>query len=189
MTSAPRRSQHGFTLIEVLVAVIVVALGIGALLVTLVSSADNVSRLREKSFAEWIALNRIAETRLSRTRPEVGTSDGEVEYAGSRWQWRQEVTDPGQAGILRVDVSVARLAERAPATTSNTSPDKGADFPAIATAYGFVGTAIARGNGIDPDWSLSAAAAPGIDGQNPDRGNTAPRIIDAPLPAGQVSGP
>ena len=189
MTSAPGRSQHGFTLIEVLVAVIVVALGIGALLVTLVSSADSVTRLREKSFAEWIALNRIAETRLSRTRPDVGTTDGELDYAGFRWQWRQEITDPGQAGILRVDVSVARLAARAPEPASRTDPDKKAEFPAIATAYGFIGTAIARGNGIDPDWSLEAAIAPGLEGGNPGAGGTGPRLIDLPAPGGQMREP
>ena len=60
------RSRRGFTLIEVIIALFVVALGIGALLTTLVSSADSLGRLRDKSMAEWIALNRISEVRLSR---------------------------------------------------------------------------------------------------------------------------
>src|SRR5690349_694907 len=96
---------RGFTLIEVLIALLVIALGVGALLATLTSSADTVARLREKSLAEWIALNRISEVRLSNSRPVPGVTTGTLEkFADESWTWRQSVTDPGIAGILRVEV-------------------------------------------------------------------------------------
>ncbi len=153
-----RPAMRGFTLIEVVVALFVIALGIGALMTTLASSADSVGHLREKSFAEWVALNRISELRLGSAPAAAGVVMGTTEYAGSNWRWRQEISDQGIAGILRIDISVAAAVaagkEAAAATTD-------ADFPALATAYGFVGTGAAKASGVDPDWSLAAAPGPG----------------------------
>ena len=63
-----RRALCGFTLIEVLVALAIVAIGMAAVLGALNSSADTVSYLRDKTFAQWVALNRIAGLRLSGQR-------------------------------------------------------------------------------------------------------------------------
>lgn len=156
-----RRNSRGFTLIEVIIALLVVALGIGALLTTLTSSARMLGYLRDKSFAEWIALNRISEVRLSTSRPGVGVTHGTVEYAGQKWSWQQDVTDPGVAGMLRIDVHVALgdAPRNVPAAASD--EDGPPPFAGLATAYGFMGTAVAPPSGIDPDWSTSAAAGPG----------------------------
>jgi general secretion pathway protein I len=165
------RHTGGFTLIEVIIALFVIALGVGALLATLTASADSVAHLREKSLAEWIALNRISEVRLG-ARPRTGTTAGSIEYAGRNWRWEQTVTDPGIAGILRIDVRVAGQVEGAPAATatgtaSATGAESVSSFPALATAYGFVGTSVAPANGNDPDWSLAAAAPPLSGGRQP----------------------
>jgi general secretion pathway protein I len=157
----PLPRPRGFTLIEVVVALFVIALGIGALMTTLASSADSVGHLREKSFAEWVALNRISELRLQATPAATGIVMGSTEYAGSKWRWRQEISDQGIAGILRIDISVAADAAGA-ATEPAAASSSEAAFPALATAYGFVGTTAATPSGIDPDWSL--AAAPGTGG-------------------------
>lgn len=148
-----KRAQ-GFTLIEVIVALFVVALGMGALLATLTSSADSISHLRNKAFAQWIALNRIGEIRLSAARPQVGDSEGEIQYAGSAWRWRQQVSDQGVGGLLRIEVSVA------PALAGSGDSTAGADaeaFPTLGSAYGFIGTAAEPPNGFEPDWSLASA--------------------------------
>ncbi len=160
MNARRARSTRGFTLIEVLVAVLVVALGIGALLTTLSSSADTIGRLRDKSFAQWIALNQIATLRLATTKPTTGTTTGDLDYANTHWRWQQQVTDQGVAGILRVEVRVA------PGTASMGTADD-ATFPAVGTAYGFIGSAVMRSSGIDPDWSLAGAAPRGGAGGAP----------------------
>jgi len=149
----PRRPR-GFTLVEVLIAVLVVALGIGALLTTLASSADTVGRLRDKSFAQWIALNQIATLRLSGNQPVVGVTHGTLDYAGGHWQWEQEISDPGVDGILRVDV---RVAPQVPG--KELAADQPADQPmhSVGTAFGFLSTSVERPNGRDPDWSIASA--------------------------------
>ena len=145
---------RGFTLVEVLVALVIVAFGVGALLTTLTAAADNVAHLRDKSFAEWIALNRISELRLGRDRPSVGSSNGEVEYAGTRWRWAQTVTEPPLPGMLQIEVQVSRADARAAAGASGPTDQAP---PALATAWGFFGSSIATATANDPDWTLNAA--------------------------------
>ena len=74
--------SRGFTLIEVLVALVVVALGMSAVLASLTSAADTVYFLKDKTLAEWIAFNRITEVRLQKKLPVKGKTDGDVEFAG-----------------------------------------------------------------------------------------------------------
>jgi general secretion pathway protein I len=162
MRLSHRSGARGFTLIEVLVAVVVVALGIGALLTTLAASADTISRLRDKSFAEWIALNQIASLRLSGSQPATGVSHGTVDYAGAHWQWEQEITDPGVAGILRVEVRVAPQSAK-----SEDSKVRLGDAPmaSVGTAYGFLSSSVERPSGSTPDWSFAGAAPRGAGGR------------------------
>ena len=97
---------RGFTLVEVLVALVIVAIGMSALLASLTSAADTTGYLREKSFAEWVAMNRIAELRLQIQSVSPGKSSGEAELAGRRWRWEQEVTKLEVPGVNRIDVRV-----------------------------------------------------------------------------------
>ena len=96
----------GFTLIEVLVALAIVAIGMAAVMRTVTSSADTVSYLRDKTFAQWVALNQIATLRISGQQPQVGKSDGEIDYAGRTWLWHQEVVASEVPGVMRIDLSV-----------------------------------------------------------------------------------
>jgi len=155
---ANHAGSSGFTLIEVMIAMFVIALGVGALLATLTSSADAAAHLREKSLAEWIALNRVSEVRLANSRPGAGTTNGTVEYAGRTWRWQQTVNDPGIAGILRLDVLVAPQESGAQVAAP---ADAKSPFPALGRAIGFIGTSLAPGSGNIPDWSLAAAPAGG----------------------------
>jgi general secretion pathway protein I len=137
-------SSRGFTLLEVLVALVIVAFGMGALMATLTSAADSVGHLRDKSFAAWIALNRISELRLASRAPSVGKTSGELEYAGARWRWNQEVTRMGIGSALRIEVAVAP----APMTgAAGNAP------PTLASAWGFRGGSLTPNEGVDPDWA------------------------------------
>jgi general secretion pathway protein I len=140
---------RGFTLIEVTVAIVVIALGMGALMTALTSSASTTQRLRDKSFAEWVALNRLSEVRLSVARPSVGVVSGDTEFAGMKWHWSQQTADQG-TGMLRLDVSV-----------SHGETEQLAAAPPLATAYGFVGTVQARPGSTSLDWSLGAVPVGG----------------------------
>jgi general secretion pathway protein I len=96
--------QRGFTLLEVLIALAIVALAVGALLGTITSSASNVSYLQEKTLAEWVALNRLTEIRIAKLMPDLGKRTGSAEMGGMRWQWEEEVAELPIKGMFRIDV-------------------------------------------------------------------------------------
>jgi len=104
-----RALQSGFTLIEVLVALVIVAVGMGVLMSTLTSSAKSVVYLQDKTFAEWLALNQIALLRLQLQQgqlPPQTSTNGDVDYAGRSWHWRQDVKASELPGIVRIDFKV-----------------------------------------------------------------------------------
>ena len=101
-----RRRGGGFTLIEVLVALAIAAIGLAAALGVVTNSARNASYLRDKTLAGWIGLNRITETRLGTILPAVDHTTGELDYAGQHWKWSQTVTQTDVSGMRRIDVQV-----------------------------------------------------------------------------------
>jgi general secretion pathway protein I len=149
------RRVRGFTLVEVLVALAIVTIGMAALLSALSSSADSVSYQRDKTLAEWVALNRIEEVRLATQRPKVGKNDGEAEMAGQKWKWSQEVLETEVKGILRVDVSVR------PAQIGG---DKDANW--YTTVSGIIGDALALPRGDMDPYGVPMQPGPGGQGGN-----------------------
>lgn len=111
MKTTGLRIGRGFTLIEVLIALAIVALAVGALLGTLTSAASNISYLRDKTLAEWVALDHLTEVRISQNMPDKGKRTGYSVLGGIRWQWEQEVTELPIKGLLRIDVRARSTGE------------------------------------------------------------------------------
>src|SRR4051812_24467603 len=114
--SARRRLERGFTLIEVLAALVIVALGMLGVIEAVTQAARNGTYLRDKTLAHWIAMNLVTERRLAASPPDVAESTGDVDYAGQRWHWTMRVTQTQVETMRRMDVAV-RAAE-APEGTS-----------------------------------------------------------------------
>ncbi len=103
-----RRLKRGFTLIEVLIAVSIAALGLTAVATAIISQmVDTGSVIRERTYASWVAQNKIAELRLANVVPEVSESSGEVEFASIEWAWSANISATGVENLFRVDVSVS----------------------------------------------------------------------------------
>jgi general secretion pathway protein I len=102
-----RLQQRGFTLIEVLVALAVLALGLTAVIGAAGSSTRLDSELRDRTFADWVAMNELTSLRLAANAPASGTLDGDADMAGSKWHWKATFSDTADPNLLRIDVAVA----------------------------------------------------------------------------------
>lgn len=95
----------GFTLIEVLVALAVVAIALSALTQTAARALDRQTELEQRTFALWLADNRLTEIRLQPT-VQAGVRTGTARYAGRDWRWRAEVAPAPGGELWRIDVEV-----------------------------------------------------------------------------------
>jgi general secretion pathway protein I len=98
--------QQGFTLIEMVAAVAVLAMAMAAILSGMARYADNAAHLRERTIALWVAHNRLTEIELQPVWPDVGRSDGEMDLAGRKWKWEVEVKKTTDDQLRRIDIRV-----------------------------------------------------------------------------------
>ena len=133
-SSVKTMRSRGFTLLEVMVALIIVAFSLTALTASMNQMIDAANTLRERTFASWIAQNKITEMRLANVIPDVSATSGEIEFGNTEWEWRAVVSETGIENFRRIDVAVSHY---------------GADY-VILTVTGFIGEPVQIGqrNGI-----------------------------------------
>ena len=103
------RAARGFTLVEVMVALAIVAIAVPALLFTLDQQIDGTAYLRDRSLAQLVASNRLAELRLALRGGQgrlQGALGGREELAGRDWFWRVQTIATEVPGLSRVEIRV-----------------------------------------------------------------------------------
>lgn len=98
--------MRGFTLLEVLVALVIVGMGMMAVFTQLNQSLSAASRLRDKTLANWVAVDRITEIRVTGEYPKVGRREDEVEMANTVWAYAIDVSQVDE-NLRRLDVTVS----------------------------------------------------------------------------------
>ena len=98
--------QQGFTLLEVLVAVAIVAIAMGALLAGFARYADQAGYLRQRTFATWVAHNRMNELMLEPGWPATGSKEDAAEMSGVEWRYRITVSNTDDPQLRRIDLRV-----------------------------------------------------------------------------------
>jgi general secretion pathway protein I len=120
------RGTAGFTLIEILVALIVAAVSLAAASRAALMATDNASTLRLRTLASWVAQNRLAARQIEPGGGPAGSRQGRDEQAGVVFTWRETATATANPLFRRVEISVraaeapgyelARLVAYAPAS-------------------------------------------------------------------------
>ena len=98
--------RGGFTLVEVLVALAIVAIALMAALRAAGQGTSNVEALRARLLAGWVAENVLAEQRARAEWPPLGIQRGTQRQAGLDFAWREEVIATPNARFRRVDLRV-----------------------------------------------------------------------------------
>jgi general secretion pathway protein I len=128
----------GFTLLEVLAALVIISLGMLGVIEAISQTASNSTRMRDRTLAHWVAMNRLAEVRLQTRAPKIDKSSDEVEMAGRKWRWTMEVTETPVQSLRRIDIRVAEA-------------DADEDS-SLANVTGFYGSAVAPAGMNPPVW-------------------------------------
>ncbi|MGQ9426931.1 type II secretion system minor pseudopilin GspI [Gilvimarinus sp. F26214L] len=100
---------RGFTLVEVMVALLVVGIALPALLSQISTQAEGTADLRDRSFAQWVAQNQLEILRLNYEMNEQlleGEASGESEMAGRTWYWTATSEPTEMEGMWRQTVDV-----------------------------------------------------------------------------------
>lgn len=103
-----RSRQAGFTLIEVVVALVVIALALTTLIAGFGRQAQTAADLDARTLAMIVAHNRLTEIELEPVWPATGRADGRVELAGRDWRWHTEVSETEDPALRRIDIRVTR---------------------------------------------------------------------------------
>lgn len=101
------RTQSGFTLLESLVALAILAIALAAVLRATSSSTSHVDALRVRLLADWVAQNRLA---LHAGRGDwlpVGMQQGEVTQAGIQFVWNEKISSTPNPAFRHIEVNVA----------------------------------------------------------------------------------
>jgi general secretion pathway protein I len=140
------RLHRGFTIIEVMVALAIVAFSLTAIAASMGQMIDAANAMRDRTYASWIAQNKIAELRLANELPDPSETNGEIEYAGTTWAWtaRIEAVPGGLENFFQVHVSVSYPG----------------DENAVRTVTGFIGEPVIPGQ-ANRSWNRGSEGVAG----------------------------
>jgi general secretion pathway protein I len=97
---------NGFTLLEVLVALTIIALSLGALISTSGSHASSAGYLKQKTIAHWVAMNEITRLQVEKAWPGKGDTKGSTAMAGAEWYWTLTVKETEDDDSRQVEYRV-----------------------------------------------------------------------------------
>lgn len=104
-----RRHAAGFTLLEVLIALAVLALSMGAAIKAVSDYTNNQAYLRDRTLAMWVARNVLVQFQVENEWPDVGERKGTEDMGRREWRWLAVISQTEEAELRRLDVKVFSL--------------------------------------------------------------------------------
>lgn len=148
LSRSRRRHQGGFTLLEAMIALMIVAMALPALITLVMTQLDGSAAIRDKTYAYWIAENQLTRIRLlqqqkaKKALPDYKVPEkdsGTVDMMGLRWQWQLKTiamdTMP-VPGFKRVEIAVRLLGTADGASMGRSAVKE--DEPTMARLTGYI---------------------------------------------------
>ncbi|KTD34173.1 type II secretory pathway protein LspI [Legionella moravica] len=110
MTSKPKleRCISGFTLIEVLLALAIIAIALTALLKATAQNIENTNRIKEKSISHWIAMQGVSMIQLNLLQTNQSQESTQATtMLGQQWYWRAKISTTPFNKVQQITISVS----------------------------------------------------------------------------------
>jgi len=115
----------GFTLIEVLLALTVIAIALTALLKVIAQNIENTQRIKEKTISHWVAMQGVTMIQLNLIPVEQSQETTQnTSMLGQHWYWRAKISSTAEKSIQKITILV--------------SPDKTGPFREELEAFRYV---------------------------------------------------
>jgi general secretion pathway protein I len=101
-----RKKQTGFLLVEILVALVILAIPLAAITRAVSQAIDTTAALRDRSIAMWVAQDRLTMHRIERDWPSLKTTTGTSEMADRSWRWQEKVISTSVVQLRRVEIEI-----------------------------------------------------------------------------------
>ncbi|MEH6454137.1 MAG: type II secretion system minor pseudopilin GspI [Psychromonas sp.] len=112
--SASSSKVKGMTLLEVLLALVILAMSGLAAMQAATGALVNQSYLQDKTIALWVASNQIAELKLQKQWPSERWVTDSTEFAGNTWHYRYQTVATGDSNFKALDMEVSDQKEGKP---------------------------------------------------------------------------
>lgn len=104
-------SRAGFTLIEVLLALAVIAIALTALLKASAQNVSSTQRLKEKTISYWVASQGVSMLQLGLLPVKLNEDMTQVTtLLGERWYWRVKVSATSMQNVQQITIRVSQNA-------------------------------------------------------------------------------
>ncbi len=102
------KHSAGFTLLEILIALAILAIAFASIISVSSNQSINVAYLRDKTLAHWVAMNQMTTLQISGKWPDTGTQRGDEEMGLQKWHWVREVEKTPDDRVRKVEIRVFR---------------------------------------------------------------------------------
>ncbi len=106
--SPTARHSRGFTLLEILIALAILAIAFASIISVSTNQTVNVAYLRDKTLAHWVAMNQMTLLQVSDKWPDIGTKKGDDEMGLHKWHWERKVEKTPNDQVRKVEIRVFR---------------------------------------------------------------------------------
>ena len=117
LISPINHNKSGFTLIEVMVALAIVAISLGSAIAITSQDIMRADSMQHRTYANWIAQNKLAEYRINNTESKIGIQDGSIVFAGNNWNWETKISKTDVVDLYRMDIAVSIASRQLPDRT------------------------------------------------------------------------
>lgn len=108
MNNSPFKNARGFTLIEVLLALAVIAIALTALLKATSEDVSLTQRIKEKSISHWVAMQGVNTIQLGMIPINLNQEITQVtSMLGQRWYWRAKLTPTSVSSMQQISITVS----------------------------------------------------------------------------------